>query len=157
MLVQDVTASPEIAWTDEGVPFVRFDKIAQCAMFRRECLDDYAWDPQFRVAEHADFFLGHYHLTGWEFAVTPSVVFHHRKEIDPRYRHAIRSGSTRSAALQQSAREMFKQKWGYDALVFGKTPHWIDSNRSSRTEILYRSLQLGRISDIMFIFRRFIS
>jgi hypothetical protein len=154
VLVQDVKTPPQVAWTDDRVPFVKFDKIPQCAVLKRECLLDYAWDPQFRVAEHEDFFLGHYHLTEWEFAVTPTVIFDHRKEIDPRYRHEIRSGSSRSAALQRSVAELYEQKWGYDALVFGKTPHWIDSSRPSRTEALYRSLQFGAVADIMYMLRR---
>jgi len=57
--------------TSSGIRFMLFDYIPNCALFRRECLEDYKWDEFFKIGyEHADFYLTHKRLGKWKFAVS---------------------------------------------------------------------------------------
>lgn len=73
--------------TRSGLRFIIFDYIPNCALFRRACLEDYAWDEFFKIEEHADFYLTHKKLGKWRFAITLDciAVHDHRKGEKPVY------------------------------------------------------------------------
>jgi len=70
--------------TSSGIRFMIFDYIPNCALFRRECLEDYAWDDFFKIGnEHADFYLTHKKLGKWVFAISlDHVAFHDHEKIE---------------------------------------------------------------------------
>ena len=91
-------------------PFVEFDMIANAALFRRRCLEDYSWDPEYVIGrEHADFYVGHKRETDWTFGLSPSVLFPHdpgggddfltHRWDDDKY---------------ETAHEYFMEKWEFD-------------------------------------------
>jgi len=62
----------------QGAPLVEFDFIPQATLFRRECLEEQAWDEEFITEyEHTDFFVSHWKNTDWKFAISPSVQMLH--------------------------------------------------------------------------------
>lgn len=67
--------------TSSGLRFILFDYIPNCALFRRACLEDYAWDEFFKIEDHPDFYLTHKRLGKWRFAVAlDCIAIHdHRK------------------------------------------------------------------------------
>jgi glycosyltransferase involved in cell wall biosynthesis len=70
----------------EGYPFIEFDMIANGALFRRECVKEYSWDPEYVIGrEHADFYIGHKNRTDWKFGLCPSVHFPHDPGGDEDY------------------------------------------------------------------------
>ena len=74
---KDIKESKEIT-TIAGYPFIQFDQISNAALFRTSCLDDYAWDPEYKIGkEHLDFYLYHKRNTNWKFGLCPSVHFSH--------------------------------------------------------------------------------
>jgi glycosyltransferase involved in cell wall biosynthesis len=91
-------------------PFVEFDMIANGALFRRECLEDYCWDPEYVIGrEHVDFYVGHKHQTDWKFGLSPSVLFPHDPGGgDDFLTHRWDDGK------YNTAHRYFMQKWGYD-------------------------------------------
>lgn len=91
-------------------PVVRFDFIPNAALFRRECLEDYCWDPAYVIErEHADFYVGHWRRTDWEFAVCPSVVFEHYPGGDETY---LRERG--SPQKEEESHQYFLEKWNYE-------------------------------------------
>jgi len=73
----DIREPKRIEWV-ANYPFVQFDMIANAALFRRECLDEYSWDPNYVIGrEHADFYIGQKQRTNWKFGLSPSVLFPH--------------------------------------------------------------------------------
>ncbi len=90
-------------------PLVEFNLIPNVALFRRECLLDYSWDPNYELPfDHEDFYLGHWKRTHWSFAVCPQVFFPHYPGGDDEY-------LSRRWRDRNEAREYFLKKWGYDA------------------------------------------
>ena len=54
----EIREPKRIEWI-ANYPFVQFDMIANAALLRRKCLDEYSWDPNYAVArEHVDFYIG---------------------------------------------------------------------------------------------------
>jgi hypothetical protein len=108
--------------TVDGYPFVQFDFIANAALFRKECLKDYCWDPNYIIGrEHADFYVGHKRQTDWNFALSPSVYFPHFPGGDEDFmsnRHSERK-NTRSE-------EYFLDKWGFES-VERTNYNWLDT------------------------------
>jgi glycosyltransferase involved in cell wall biosynthesis len=111
----------------ESVPIIKFDFLPNAAMFRRECLEEYCWDSEYTIGyEHADFYIGHWKMTDYEFAVCPQVIFQHYPggsksyEID-RYN---------SEKLKYSER-YFLNKWEYSDEVT-KGFRWAEGPSNNR-------------------------
>lgn len=140
-IIHDVKSEPEIDWVDNKIPVIEFDKIAQAALIRSECLAEHSWDPRFPISEHLDFFLNHYHNSDWKFAITPKAVFDHHKNIDPEYRTKVRSSGRGYQEKQEEALSLYQEKWDYDRWEYGHRPFWIDSANESALESGYRAVQ----------------
>jgi len=103
-----------------GYPIVYFDLVANAAMFRRECLEDYNWDPKYVIGyEHVDFYVGHWKQTDWEFTVCPSVVFEHYPGGGSEY-NANRYDNNKIS----SSEKYFLDKWGYEEDVIDGGFQW---------------------------------
>lgn len=103
-----------------GAPLVEFDFIPNAAVFRKECLDEYTWDPAYRIGkEHLDFYVGHRKQTDWRFGVCPRVLFPH----DP-------GGSADFVATRHDPSRLLKskahflEKWGYRQVL--RRRYWLD-------------------------------
>lgn len=109
-------------------PFVEFDFIPSAGILRKDCLQDYAWDPKYtNTREHADFYVGHWLKTDWVFGISPEVHFKHYPGGDTKYvshRH--------DTERQDFAEEYFLNKWGYEAFGMGE-PYWYDTHYTDRT------------------------
>ena len=106
-----------------GHPFVPFDQIQNVALYRRACLDDYCWDPAYRIGwEHTDFFLGHRDRTEWQFGVCPTVMFRHHPGGDEAY-----VASRRSHERVRASKRYFLDKWGYEQVLYGQT-NWLETH-----------------------------
>jgi len=106
-----------------GLPLVEFDQIQNVAMYRRECLEDYCWDPEYTIGwEHTDFFLGHKRRTEWSFGVCPEIMFRHYPGGDENYR-AKRKSWTRI----HESKQYFLDKWDLEQVMNGET-NWLRSN-----------------------------
>ena len=107
-----------------GAPFVPFDFVPNVTMFRRACLDDYCWDPEYTVhKEHIDFFVGHWKRTDWAFGVCPAVLFPHY----PGGAEAYRDHRFDDEEFERLTR-YFYDKWGYTDV---RSPHaaWFDTHK----------------------------
>ena len=119
LLVKDIR-SPKQVQKIGGLPFVEFEQIQNVAMYRRECLTDYCWDPEYKIGwEHTDFFLGHQRRTDWSFGVCPEVMFRHYPGGDEQY-HSKRQSQKR---IRQS-KQYFLNKWGFKQVMNGET-RWL--------------------------------
>lgn len=91
-------------------PLIHFDFIANAAMFKKDCLESYNWDPEYVIGyEHVDFYIGHWKTTEWEFGVCPSVVFNHYPGGNADYD----MDRTNENKLLNSER-YFLNKWSYE-------------------------------------------
>jgi glycosyltransferase involved in cell wall biosynthesis len=123
VLVRDVRSEKTVERV-AGQPFIEFDFVPNVALFRRECLEDAAWDPEYIIGkEHLDFYVTHWQETDWSFGVNPTVLFDHYPGGDAGY-VADRESKTK---LQRS-KDYFLSKWGYRQLALGRTD-WVDSTR----------------------------
>ncbi|MFC7076772.1 glycosyltransferase family 2 protein [Haloarcula halophila] len=106
-----------------GAPFVEFDFVANAALFRRECLEAYAWDPEYVIGrEHIDFYFGHYRETDWRFGLCPEVQFPHHPGGTQTYEaHRF------DADKYDEAERYFLDKWNLDGFVSNKTT-WVDTH-----------------------------
>lgn len=132
-----------------GYPLIRFDFIPNAAVFRKECLEDYCWDEKYVIEqEHADFYVGHWKQTNWEFGVCPTVVFEHypggnTAYMDNRY----------DKVKEKKSMQYFLDKWGYDrdddrCFVWcsgGRVPH----NSPSLLELAGRKYTEGGLSKLI--------
>jgi len=119
--------SPKQVQEVSGLPLVEFDQIQNVAMFRRECLEDYCWDPEYTIGwEHTDFFLGHKKRTKWSFGVCPEVMFRHYPGGDENYR-AKRKNWTRI----HDSKQYFLDKWEFEQVMNGET-NWLRSNSGAQ-------------------------
>lgn len=122
-----------------GAPLVQFDLLPNITVFRRECLNDYAWDKEYPAYQHLDFYVGHKKRTDWSFGVCPQVTFEHypggsedymdyRKDVDRLWR----------------GKQMFLDKWGFDQIVLGQTS-WLQSRTRppSRKSLLMDLVKSG--------------
>lgn len=106
----------------ENEPFVKFKCIQNVAVFKRDCLLDYSWDPAYKIGwEHTDFFVGHMRNTEWSFGVNPNVIFRHQPGGSTQYMSYRKS----SDELRKS-KEYFLRKWGYKQVVRGQCD-WVRS------------------------------
>lgn len=111
-----------------GLPLVEFDQIQNVAMFRRECLEDYCWDPEYTIGwEHTDFFIAHKRQTKWSFGVCPEVMFRHYPGGDENYRAKRKSWNR----IHES-KQYFLDKWEFEQVMIGETS-WLCSNSGVRS------------------------
>lgn len=130
VLIKDIRGSKQPQYIS-GKPFVEFDFIPNAAMFRRECLEEYSWDPEYKFgAEHLDFFLAHKKRTDWGFGTCPSVVFPHFPGGDAEYMSA-RVGE--GGRKPKRSKEYFLEKWGYRHILKIQ-PNWIESFSDARLQ-----------------------
>lgn len=103
-------------------PFVQFDMIANAALFRRDCLEDYSWDPEYVIGiEHMDFYVGHMRQSDWRFGLSPSVHFPHDPGGSLEYLSHRHSDSK-----YDDSKNYFLDKWGYVEL--GPIQHrWLNT------------------------------
>ncbi|WP_254769079.1 glycosyltransferase family 2 protein [Salinilacihabitans rarus] len=111
VLVRDT--GPKTAETVAGYPLVEFDFVPNVTTFRRECLEELAWDERYVIGrEHLDFFVGHWKRTDWRFGTCPSVLFPHRPGGGREY-----DANRRDPAKLLASKAHFREKWGYDQVV----------------------------------------
>lgn len=123
-LLRDVRGTKPVR-TIAGAPFVPYEFVPNVAMFRRACLEDYGWDPEYVIGkEHLDFYVGHKRTTDWTFGVCPDVLFEHHPGGGDGYL-SNREGRQK---LQRS-RQYFLEKWGYDRILLGQTEWFGPSTR----------------------------
>jgi glycosyltransferase involved in cell wall biosynthesis len=109
-----------------GHPFVSFDFVPNAAMFRRECLESYAWDEQYVIGkEHLDFYVGHKRETNWVFGVSPNVLFGHYPGGDATY-----TADRTNLEKHTQSKQYFMNKWGYEGIILGQTEWENPTNRS---------------------------
>ena len=120
-----------------GYPLIEFDFIPNVAMFRRNCLKEQSWDPEYVIGrEHLDFYVAHYLKTDWRFGVSPTVLFPHEPGGGTDYL----SNRTNPDKILQSKR-YFLQKWGYDQVVARR--YWFDDEKLDKpVSSLERSLDI---------------
>lgn len=123
----------------EGYPLLEFDFIPNTALFRRECLEAYAWDPDYEMEfDHQDFYLGHWRRTEWSFGVCPQVILPHYPGGDDDY-------FEHRWVEQGRGQELILEKWGYDAFEVADY-YWFDGGREPGTDPIQRDVDL-RSSD----------
>lgn len=111
----------------EGLPFARFDFIPNAALFRRECVEDYCWDPEIVMgADHIDFYVGHMRTTEWEFGVSPTVYFGHYPGGDVEYESA-----RQNKEKIMKYKDYFLDKWDYKFDRF-ENSYWYDTEINER-------------------------
>lgn len=116
LLIRDVRERKPVH-TIAGHPFVQFDFIPNVALFRKECVEEYCWDPEYVIGkEHLDFYTGHMENTDWTFGVCPTVLFEHHPGGDTKY---VENRESRKKLLE--SRRYFLDKWGYRDIVLGYT------------------------------------
>lgn len=120
VLVRDIRGKD--ATLVAGSPFVEFDFLNNVAVFRRECVEEYHWDPELQQGKpHLDFYVGHKRTTDWRFAVSPEVQFSHH----PGGSSSYESNRNKWDRLM-GAREYFLDKWGYRQIAYGQL-EWLDT------------------------------
>lgn len=103
-------------------PLVRFDFVPYPTLYRRSCLDDYSWDPAYPLGRtHADFYVGHWRTTGWEFAVSPGVHAFHFPGGDDEY-----ETERRDEDKLREAERYFREKW--QMIVSPRKQFWYDTD-----------------------------
>jgi len=116
VLIREVTGDKE-SITAANRPLVPFDFIPNAALFRRECLEEASWDPEYVIAmEHLDFYVNHWKETEWRFGVSPAVQFGHH----PRSNRAYESNRG-SEDKRMRSKEYFLNKWGYRQVLLRNT------------------------------------
>jgi hypothetical protein len=121
-LVRDVRTDKSVELV-AGAPLVEFDFLPNVALFRRECLHDQSWDPEYVIGkEHLDFYVAHERRTDWTFAVSPTVLFPHHPGGDQSY-----TADRENIQKHQRSKQYFLEKWGYEQIVLGQTD-WIDGS-----------------------------
>lgn len=107
IIVKTVASEKDLRFP-AGYPLIEFDFIPNVVMYRRACLEDYVWDPNYVIGyEHLDFYVGHMKQTDWKFGVNPGVLFPHHPGGDSGYL------SNRQSAKLTESKEHFTDKWGY--------------------------------------------
>jgi glycosyltransferase involved in cell wall biosynthesis len=126
VLVRDVEGEKAVQRV-AGDPLVEYDFVPNACLFRRACLEDRAWDPEYVIGkEHVDFYVTHARETDWSFAVNPTVLFDHYPGGDSAY-----VADRESAQKLERSKRYFLDKWGYRAIVLGRTD-WTDATRPHR-------------------------
>jgi len=144
-----------------GSPFLKFDFLQNVAAFRRECVEDYHWDPNLKQGKpHLDFYVGHKRQTDWQFGLCPEVQF-------PHYPGGTSDYSSRRNRRERliEARKHFLNKWGYRQIVYGQV-EWLETqdrvlSEKDTLELLAKSVitrlptrMQVRITDLRLLIRR---
>lgn len=128
ILIKDIREAKTVQEV-AGSPLIEFDQIQNVTLYRRECLEDYCWDPKYKIGwEHTDFFIGHKKQTQWSFAVCPEVMFHHNPGGDTSY-----ISKRKSKDRLQESKEYFLEKWGYEQVLNGQV-NWLQTNSGLPTK-----------------------
>lgn len=139
LLVKDIRG-PKPVQKVEGHPLVEFDQIQNVTMYRRECVEDYTWDPEYRIGwEHTDFFVAQKHQTDWNFGVAPHVMFRHYPGGGETYMND-RLDKNRI----QHSKQYFLDKWDYDQVLIGQV-NWLQttSRMPSKVQLTEQLLKHG--------------
>lgn len=121
VLVRDIRGEKPLQDIN-GHRLVNFDYIPNAAMFRRACLEEYCWDPEYVIGkDHLDFYLGHKKRTNWNFAAVTDICLYHNPGGGKTY--ILNRLDTRKTI---SSKEYFLEKWGYDQIVMRN--HWSESS-----------------------------
>ncbi|WP_164471567.1 glycosyltransferase family 2 protein [Halosimplex salinum] len=105
-----------------GQPLFEFDFLQNVAAFRRECVEEYAWDPNLQQGKpHLDFYVGHKRRTDWRFGCCPAVQFPHYPGGSSSY-----TANRNKRERLMDAREYFLDKWGYRQIVYGQL-EWLET------------------------------
>ena len=129
-----------------GHPFVPFDFIPNAAMFKRDCVSEYTWDPEYTIGkEHLDFYVGHKKRTDWRFGVCPDVCFRHYPGGTDDY-----VSNRHSSDKNQRSEQYFRDKWGYDE-IRSKRNYWFDTKAHSLPE---RAVEVYRDEGVWEVLRR---
>jgi glycosyltransferase involved in cell wall biosynthesis len=120
LLIRDIQGDSQVE-TISNYRFIELDKIPNATLFRKECFEDYSWDPNYKLGEHLDFFLGHKKETEWSFGSTPDVIFPHNPGGYPKGEKPNRKTKI------ENAKTYFENKWGYRHVIH-KTPNWLESH-----------------------------
>jgi hypothetical protein len=121
-----------------GDPLIRYDFLPNVAMFRKECLEDYCWDPEYVIGkEHLDFYVGHMKETDWSFGVNPGVFFDHYPDSGGEDYKKNRE----SIEKLKRSKDYFLEKWGYRQIVLGQT-NWVgpSSNRPRNKKLMLENI-----------------
>lgn len=114
-LIQDGNVSKDLE-SVAGDLFVEFDFIPNVAAFRRECVEECSWDPNYIIGRaHLDFYVGHWKRTDWRFGVCPNVCFQHF----PGGSNEYMSERENEEKLRSSV-EYFAEKWDYEFFERGQ-------------------------------------
>lgn len=98
----------------KGYTYYLFDFIDNCALFRRECLDQYSWDNFYKIgSEHVDFYWKHKKLGEWKFAICTDTSYYHEHA---RSTEDYVSHRTSNQKLQ-SSREHFYKKFKFTNVI----------------------------------------
>lgn len=135
VLIRDVEYDKEVLEA-AGHRLVPFDFVPNVCLFRRECLEEYAWDPAYVIAmEHLDFYVGHWLETDWRFGVSPSVQFVHDPKSDATY-----TANRGDPGKRLASKEYFLDKWGYRQVLLRET--WLRERWNSPSARLPYDLPL---------------
>lgn len=118
-----------------GYPFIEFDFIPYPTLYKADCLNDYAWDPDIKINfAHVDFYVHHWMNTDWKFGISPEVVFQHYPGGDQSY-----SRTKQDVKKKQQSESYFLNKWD---LVDYRTDggYWYDTRYRSRSEPLNKRI-----------------
>jgi glycosyltransferase involved in cell wall biosynthesis len=120
-LVRDISSN-KIGSVDSNIgtkTFYKYDFIPNCALFKKTCLEDVSWDPEYKIErEHIDFYLQHKETSQWEFGLTEEVVFGHYPGGDIDFER-----NRNSELKHRNSEEYFKRKWDIDRVV-SKDKHY---------------------------------
>ena len=117
VLIRDTREKKEVGGV-AGSPLMEYDFLPNVAMFRKDCLRDYCWDPEYVIGkEHIDFYVGHMENTDWSFGVNPNVLFEHYPDTGGEDYKKNRE----SIEKLRRSKEYFLDKWGYRQIVLGQT------------------------------------
>jgi hypothetical protein len=120
-IIKDINEQKQIRFSAES-PLIQFDFISNAALFRKECLEDYSWDPNYTIGrEHIDFYVGHYVNTDWRFGLCPEVYFPHHPGGSSEY-----LSNRFDNSKYDEAESYFLNKWGFSKFVPRDTT-WIDT------------------------------
>jgi len=118
--------------TVAGTYFVEFEFIPYPTLYRKECVKEYNWDPEYPLGRaHVDFYLGHWKNTDWSFGLCPDLYFeHHPGGSDDYVSHR------RDDDKYNYAKKYFREKWGYSAVIMEGT-HWFDTKNWTLADQAY--------------------
>jgi glycosyltransferase involved in cell wall biosynthesis len=127
VLVRDVREEKTVQRVASD-PLVEYDFVPNVCLFRRACLEEHAWDPEYVIGkEHLDFYWTHACETDWSFGINPAVLFDHYPGGDDAY-----VTNRESAQKLAHSRAYFLDKWDLRTILLGRTD-WTDATRRHRT------------------------